>query len=173
MAQISESHFSFESPIGTFDGAIVPNASQYADLTVGGASQSGNDGASGGPIKNFITTVLAVGAQNIDMRLEFHKRTLSKTVNTASFFPPSLIGWINLLGSEDNLPSNWPGGRFAVATAYGTMFAWFVDGLSIPYEDIDPGAGQLHVNVVNQSATAKAAGAAGYLYLRVGTVQAS
>jgi hypothetical protein len=53
------------------------------------------------------------------------------------------------------------------------MFAWFVDGLSIPYEDIDPGEGQLHVNVLNQSGTVKNEGDDGYLYLRVGTVQAS
>lgn len=173
MAQISESHFSFESPVGAFDEAIAVGASQYADLTVGGASQTGNDGASGGPIKSFITTLLAIGKQDIDMRVEFSKRTLSKVVNTASFFPSSLIGWVNLVGSGDSIPANWPGGRFAVATTYGTMFAWFLDGLSIPYEDIDPGAGQLHVNVVNQSGTAKSAGTAGYLYLRVGTVQAS
>ena len=107
------------------------------------------------------------------MRVEFYKKTLSKVVNTASFFPSNLIGWVNLIGTEDNLPANWPGGRFAVATVYGTMFAWFVDGLSIPYEDIDPGEGQLHVNVLNQSGTAKSDGTAGYLYLRVGTVQAS
>jgi hypothetical protein len=165
VAQISESHFSFESPVGAFDDAIAVGASQYADLTVGGGNA--------GPTKCFITTLLAIGKQDIDMRVEFSKRTHSKVINTASFFPSSLIGWVNLLGSEDNLPGNWPGNRFAVATAYGTMFAWFVDGLSIPYEDIDPGNGQLHVNVVNQSATAKSAGTAGYLYLRVGTVQAS
>jgi hypothetical protein len=172
LAQISESHYSFESPVGAFDAAIAPEASTYADLSVGGATQPNNAGASGGPIKTFITTVLAIGKQNIDMRLEFHKKTLSKVVNTASFFPSNLIGWINLVGLDDNLPANWPGGRFAVATAYGTMFAWFVDGLSIPYEDAD-GNGLLHTNVVNQSGTAKSAGTAGYLYLRVGTVQAS
>ncbi len=165
MAQISESHYSFESPADAFDAALVPQASTFADLTVGGGNA--------GPTKAFITTLLAVGVQDLDMRVEFYKRTLSKTVNTASYFPPSLIGWVNLIGSSDNLPANWPGGRFAVATTYGTMFAWFLDGLSIPYEDIDPGTGQLHINVLNQSATAKAAGSAGYLYLRVGTVQAS
>ncbi len=165
MTQISESHYSFESAASTFDSAIAIGASQYADLTVG----SGN----AGPLKSFITTIEVIGKQNLDMRVEFHKKTLSKVVNTASYFPPALIGWVNLLGSDDNLPANWPGGRFAVATTYGTMFVWFLDGLSIPYEDIDPGDGQLHVNVVNQSGTAKSAGTAGYLYLRVGTVQAS
>jgi len=172
VAQISESHFSFESATTDFTDAIVPSASDFADLTVGGASQSANEGASGGPIKSFITTIEAIAAQDLDWRVEFHKRTLSKTVNTATYFPPNLIGYVNLLGTTDNLPASWPGGRFAVATAYGTMFAWFVDGLSIPYEDAD-GLGQLHVNLLNQSATAKSTGTAGYLYLRVGTVQAS
>ena len=164
MTQISESHFSFESG-EEFAAAIVPSASTSADLTVGGGNA--------GPLKSFVTTVEMLCAQDLDWRLEFHKKTLSRTVNTASYFPPNLIGWINLLGTTDNLPASWPGGRFAVATAYGTMFAWFLDGLSIPYEDRDPGTGQLHVNLVNQSATAKSAGSAGYVYLRVGTVQAS
>ena len=172
MAQISESHFSFESALTDFTDVIVPQASDYADLTVGGASQSDNSGSSGGPLKTFITTVEAIAAQDLDWRVEFHKRTLSKTVNTATYFPPNLIGWINLLGTTDNLPASWPGGRFAVATTYGTMYAWFLDGLSIPYEDAD-GNGQLHVNMLNQSGTAKNEGADGYLYLRVGTVQAS
>ena len=165
VAQISESHYSFESANTDFAAAIMPAASAYADLTVGGGNA--------GPLKSFITTLHVIAVQDLDMRVEFHKRTYSKTVNTASFFPPALIGYVNLIGSTDNLPSNWPGGRFAVATQYGTVFSWFLDGLSIPYEDIDPGNGQLHVNLVNQSGTAKSAGAAGYLWLRVGTVQAS
>ena len=165
MAQISESHYSFESGNADFNTAIMPAASQYVDLTVGGGNA--------GPLKSFITTLHVIAVQDLDMRVEFHKKTLSKVVNTATYFPPALIGYVNLIGSTDNLPSNWPGGRFAVATIYGTVYSWFIDGLSIPYEDIDPGTGQLHVNVVNQSGTAKAAGAAGYLWLRVGTVQAS
>jgi hypothetical protein len=172
VSQISESHFSFESSVSDFTGAVAVGASTYADLTIGGAGGQANGGASGGPAKTFITTLLAVSMQNIDMRVEFLKRTQSRVVNTASFFPTNLIGWVNLIGTDDNLPANWPGGRFAVATTYGTAFAWFVDGLSIPYEDAD-GVGQLHVNVVNQSGTAKSAGTAGYLYLRVGTVKAS
>ncbi len=165
MAQISESHFSFESALTDFANVIVPQASDYADLTVGGGDA--------GPLKSFITTIEAVCAQDLDFRIEFHKKTLSKTVNTASYYPPNLIGWVNLLGTTDNLPASWPGGRFAVATTYGTMYAWFLDGLSIPYEDRDPGTGQLHINVLNQSGTDKNEGDDGYLYLRVGTVQAS
>ena len=165
MAQISESHYSFESASTDFAAAIMPAASAYADLTVGGGNA--------GPLKSFITTIHVMAVQDLDWRVEFHKKTYSKRVNTASYFPPALIGYVNLIGSTDSLPSNWPGGRFAVATIYGTMFSWFVDGQSIPYEDIDPGEGQLHVNMVNQSGTAKSAGAAGYLWLRVGTVQAS
>jgi len=165
VAQISESHYSFESATTDFTDAIVPNASDYADLTVGGGNA--------GPLKSFITTIEAICAQDIDLRVEFHKKTYSKTVNTATYFPPNLIGWVNLLGTTDALPASWPAGLFAVATSYGTMFAWFLSGLSIPYEDRDPGTGQLHINVLNQSATAKSSGTAGYLYLRVGTVQAS
>lgn len=165
MAQISESHFSFESSASDFTGAVSPGASTYADLTVGGAA--------GGPLKSFITSMLVIGKQDIDMRVEFYKKTQSKVVNTASYFPSSLIGWVDLVGSTDSIGATWPAGHFAVATAFGTMFAWFLPGLSIPYEDIDPGTGQMHVNVVNQSGTAKSAGTAGYLYLRVGTVQAS
>lgn len=165
MAQISESHYSFESASTDFDVAISPGASRYADLTVGGGNA--------GPLKSFITTIEMIGAQDLDYRLEFHKKSYSNVLNTASFFPPNLIGWVNLLGSTDNAPASWPSGAFAVATTYGTHFAWFLSGLSIPYEDRHPGTGQLHVNLVNQSGTAKNAGAAGYVYLRVGTVQAS
>ena len=133
MAQISESHFSFESATTDFTAVVVPQASASADLTVGGASQSSNSGASGGPIKNFITSLEMVAAQDLDWRGGFHKKTLSKTINTASYYPPNLIGWVNLLGSTDALPASWPAGHFAVATSYGTMFAWFLGCLSIPY----------------------------------------
>ena len=159
---ITDSHFSFESAASDFTGAISPGASAYADLTVGGGNA--------GPLKAFITTVEVIGKQDLDMRVEFYKKTLSKVVNTASYFPSNLIGWVNLVGSSDNLPANWTGAGVATATTFGTMFAWFLGGLSIPYEDRDPGNGELHVNVVNQSGTAKDAGTAGYLFLRVGTV---
>ena len=164
MAQISESHFSFESANSDFTGAVSPGASDYADLTVGGGNA--------GPTKCFITSLQAICKQDIDMRVEFYKKTYSRVVNTASYFPTNLIGWVNLVGTSDALPANWTGAGVATATTYGTMFAWYLGGLSIPYEDRD-GTGQVHVNVVNQSGTAKSAGQAGYLYLRVGTVQAS
>lgn len=173
MAMITESHYSFESQPGAFDGAIsggavagFPGASQYADLSVGGATQPNNRGASGGPIKSFITSLLAISAQNLSMRVEFHKKSYGTVVNTASFFPSNLIGWVNLVNAGPDTQ------EAAVATLYGTMFAWFVNGLSIPYEDAD-GNGLLHTNVVNMSDTAKSAGSAGYLFLRVGTVFAS
>ena len=159
---ITDSHFSFESSASDFTGAISPGASAYADLTVGGGNA--------GPLKAFITTVEVIAKQDIDMRVEFYKKTLTKVVNTASYFPSNLIGWVNLVGSGDNLPANWTGAGVATATTFGTMFAWFLGGLSIPYEDRDPGNGELHVNVVNQSGTAKDAGTAGYLFLRGGTV---
>jgi hypothetical protein len=161
---IGESHFSFESAASDFTDAVAVGASTYADLTVGGGNA--------GPTKSFITTLEVIAKQDLDWRVEFYKKTYSSVINTASYFPSNLIGFVNLLGSSDNLPSSWPAGHFAVATTYGTMFVWFLQGLSIPYEDRD-GVGQLHVNLVNQSGTAKSTGTAGYLWLRVGTVNAA
>lgn len=163
---VTSSHFFFESTPSDFTGAISPGgASDYADLTIGGGID--------GPAKSFIASVRVIAKQDLIARLEFYRRTQSKVVNTASFFPSSLIGWVDLLDSNSGVPANWPAGRFAVATTYGTMFAWFLEGITIPYEDLDPGTGQLHINYVNLSDAAKSAGTAGYLNIQVGTINAS
>lgn len=172
MSHITESHFTFSSVPGAFDSALSPGASQYADLTVGGSSQAANSGASGGPVKTFINSVLLLSKEDLKWRVEFHRKTLSNVVNTASYFPSNLIGWTYVQDTGGALPANWTGAGVANATPYGTMFASFISGLNIPYEDAD-GNGQVHVNVVNLAGQAKSAGTAGYLYLSVGTIAAS
>ena len=69
-------------------------------------------------------------------------------------------------------------GRFAFQAGDGTQiagagpFLYYVDGLDIPYLDLDgatPPAhvGQIHVGLVNRSATAKNAGATGEIVLEI------
>ena len=165
MAHVTSSHFFFETASTALTGAVSPGgASAYADLPIGGGID--------GPAKCFISSVRVISSQDLISRLEFYRKTYSKVVNTASYFPPSLIGWVDLLDTNSGVPSNWPAGRFAVATTYGTFFAWFLEGITIPYEDLDPGTGQLHINWVNLSDTAKTAGT-GTLNIQVGTVNAS
>lgn len=58
-----------------------------------------------------------------------------------------------------------------LATAYGTMFAYFASNLRIPYVDLDStrGGGELHVNLVNTNG-GKTAGDSGAVQIRFGMV---
>jgi len=165
MAQITESHFTFESASSDFTGAISPSASAYADLTVGGDNTAG-------PVKSFINSVRLISKEDLKWRVEFYKKTYSKVINTASYFPSNLLGWIYVQDTAGALPANWTGAGVSNATAYGTMYASYISGLNIPYEDRD-GTGQIHVNIVNLAGQAKSAGSAGYLHIAVGTIAAS
>lgn len=69
-------------------------------------------------------------------------------------------------GDPADLDSNSWIGRWGFQAADGLRIAgagpylYYIDGLDVPYEDQDA-TGELHVSLVNRSATAKSAGAAG------------
>ena len=165
---ITESiHFVDSQQATDFRGAISPAASAYADIALAQGSDT-----TVGPHKCIINSVRIVSIQDLSWRVEFYGKSYS--VHTASSYPdPSqLIGWSDHLRSNDNIPANWTGIHTTTATTFGTLFASFIGGLNIPYEDRQ-GVGRLHVNLLNTSATAKSAGDVGLVHLRVGVVYAS
>ena len=151
-----------------FRGAISPTgASAYADIAL--ASGTPTDV---GPQKCIINSVRLIAVQDTNWQVQFHSKSYS--LHTASSYPnPSnLIGWSNHLSTVHPILANWTGAATTTATAYGTLYASYISGLNIPYEDRQ-GTGRLHVNLVNQGPTLKSAGDVGILHLRVGVIYAS
>lgn len=165
--QTTGSHHIFDSDQTQFRTALVTQASESANLTVGGVSA--------GPVKGFISTVRLLSLQDLDYRVEFYARRVSATRgSSASAYanPSQLLGYVNCLGSLTALPANWTGFGTTTATGYGTLFAYFLGGLSIPYMDRD-GLGELHCNLLNLDGTAKLPGDTGIVHLTVGVIAAS
>ena len=166
---ITESiHYVDSSQSADFRGAISPGgASAYADIALASGTP-----AEVGPHKCIINSVRILAMQDTDWQVQFHSKSYS--LHSASSYPnPSnLIGWSNHLSTAQNIPANWTGAATTTATTYGTMYASYVSGLNIPYEDLQ-GVGRLHVNLVNRGATGKTAGDVGIVHLRVGVIYAS
>ena len=159
---IKETHHFFDSDWTTqFRNAMpVAGASDFADLTIGGASP-------GGQLKGYITSIRLLSLQNNAWDVEFYSRTLPSATGFLSGAVPPYNQ-----GTNNNL-IDWH--SFAVVTgkAYATIFAYAVSNLKIPYVDMDPGpGGRLHVNLVNQS-TSKNPGDSGLVQIRVGFIQAA
>ena len=156
MAQISESFHYVRSVNTAFRNALVPQASQFADLPI-------VSGQAAGPNRVWITSLKILSRQNLDWRVEFHGRSLGtgSGLHSASGFANvnSLQGYVGFTNNA--------------ATAYATSFLYYTHGLKIPYEDQE-GKGELHLNLLNQHAsTAKVANDAGEVFIHVGTIDAS
>ena len=150
---ITESINFVHSRPGDFDGVLPTLASAYADLPlVRGAA------VPGGPSHVFINNIRLLSAQNLKWRVEVYGKSLPVATLAAS--PES---WVPLL-TTSYIGSD--------ATAYGTLYAYYTQGLKVPYEDMQ-GRGELHVNVLNQDGTAKSAGSAGFVHLLIGTISAA
>ena len=164
---ITESVHFVDSSQSDFRENIVPLASAYADIALAAGTES-----TLGPHKCIISSVRIISVQDLAWRVEFWGKSYS--VHTASSYgdPSQLIGWSDHLDSTDNIPANWTGIHTTTATRFGTMYASFITGLNIPYEDRQ-GTGRLHINLVNQGTAAKSAGDVGLIHLRVGVVHAS
>ncbi len=154
--QASESVYIFRSDAKTDLQAALPlQASAYVNLTVGGANR--------GQLKGYITSVKIQSIQLLDWRIEFHSRRLSQA--SAPFYALGASWYNSLLG--------YVGFSNNAATAYGTSYLYYTQGLKIPYID-DDGLGELHLNVVNQhSATAKLPGDTGAIHVAVGFISGS
>ena len=150
---ISESINFVHSSNGDFEGALVSLASVYADLPIARGHST-----PGGPQHVFINNIRLLSAQNLKWRVEVYGKSLP--VATRSDSPET---WAPLL-TASYLTTD--------ATPYGTLFAYFTQGLKVPYEDMQ-GRGELHINLLNQDGTAKAAGSAGFVHILVGTIAAA
>ena len=162
MAQISESFHYVRSADADFRTTLAPQASEYADLPIVSAQAAG-------PNRVWITSLKILSIQNLDWRVEFHGRSLAppKPTYTASGYlgTNSLQGYVGFTNNA--------------ATAYGTCYLYYTHGLKIPYEDQD-GEGELHLNLLNQSApnqvvgrSTKFAGDVVAVFIHVGTIDAS
>jgi hypothetical protein len=158
-----------------FRGAIAGNgtgaadsASAYADIMFARGAISG-EGDHG---KAIIKSVRIVSIENVTYRVDFYDRTLPQ----ATVYGPlqstgnlnGLLGSVNMVAPGGTQPSAY----YATGYKIGTLFAYVAEGLDIPVIDMTA-RGQLHVNLVNISGTAKSAGDVGALHLRVGTINAS
>ena len=163
MAQISESFHYVRSGNTDFRNALSPQASQYADLPIVSAQAAG-------PNRVWITSLKILSIENLDWRVEFHGRSLSAG-SGVTYSASGYLGTNSLQG--------YVGFTNNAATAYATTFLYYTHGLKIPYEDQD-GTGQLHINLLNQSAPNQAAGRAtkfagdeGAVFIHVGIIDAS
>lgn len=148
------------------NGTGAPDtASMYADLQFaqGVPANLGDMG------KAIVKSIRLLSIENVTYRVDFYDRSVPVATAPANMNLQGLIGSVALTPPGGAQPSS---SYFATAYKIGTLFAYFAEGLDIPVID-KTGKGQLHVNLVNISATAKSAGDVGAVQLRVGTVFAS
>lgn len=136
-----------------FTAAAAQNAMITADLI-------NNSVGAGGNARSRIKSISILSDQNLAWEVNF-------------------FGDSNFMVNQANLDSVLFLGRWTFQVADGLQIAatgpylYYVDGLDIPYLDADgatPPAhvGQIHVGLVNRSATAKNAGATGEIVLELG-----
>ena len=155
--QITESlHYGRSDYTADFRLGLVTNASQYANLQV-------VQGLSRGDVKGYIVSAKIQSIQKLDWRLEIHSRRLSEA--SAPFYSGTRMARMNNLVATIQFSKEQ-------ATGYATSFMYFRDALKIPYIDEDS-LGEVHVNLLNQNATAKLPGDTGAIHVAFGFVAAS
>ena len=139
------------------DTDFILGAAQNAMLTADIANDSVG---AGGNVRSRIKSLMILSDQNLAWEVNFFGRNTYMT-NQADL---DLVFFI---------------GRYAFQAGDGLQiaatgpFIYYIDGLDIPYQDADgatPPAhvGQLHIGLVNRSATSKNAGATGEVVLEIG-----
>lgn len=129
-----------------FTGAIVQNASEQENIVLTPTLQGVN-----GTAQVFIRAIGIISDQNLAWELQF---------------------WSTDGFEDSNLDLDSNVGRWTFQAADGVQIAgtgsyyYYIDGLSIPYYD-DDHTGELHVSLVNRSATSKNAGATGEIVVKV------
>jgi len=141
-----------------FTGAIAAaGAAATAHLTV--ASGAVPEGlAAGRTVRSRLKSIRILSVQLLPWEVQlFHKAT---GIGGAVIDSETFIGTWAFTGS--GTPGD--GSR---ATG-DTFYCFYVDGLDVPYEDLD-GTGQIHVRLINRhAATAKIAGASGAIVIEFG-----
>lgn len=150
----------FTGPIAGVGSGALDSASRYADIQIAEGSQ--NVGGN----KLLIKSIRLLSIENVTYRVEFWEKSVP--LATRSLNAHGLLGAVNMVAPGGAQPTAY----FATAYQVATLFVYIAEQLDIPYHD-KSGQGQLHVNLVNISGTAKSAGDVGALHLRVGTIAAS
>jgi hypothetical protein len=139
------SFFYVDSATGDhFTGPLVDNASEFEVFTIS---------APHGRVPITIGSIRIISAENLDWDVVF--------------FTSAAPGSAASLASAFRVIGRWP---FVAADAermVGQGYVYDVDGLLIPYAD-EQSLGRITVAIYNRNATAKTAGAAGFLHLRLG-----
>lgn len=123
-----------------FTGEILQNAAEEENIEVPQALQGMN-----GTVRAIVRAVNIISDENLAWELWFFQ---------------------NDLFQESNLDNDRFTGKYTFAAADAVRiggtgaYYYYKDTLAIPYEDLDK-TGELHVALVNRSAGAKTAGAAG------------
>lgn len=131
-------------PATQFVGALAQHAAETADLITGAAIGQVDGGLSAGKtLKSRLRALLIASVQNLAWEIVLWGKDTYNTGAIADQFP--LAQW-----------------NFAVndgAQIAGTgLYYYYVDGLDAPYVDLDH-TGELHLMLINRSATGKNAGA--------------
>ena len=128
-----------------FRSTIAQNAGENLSLDV-------NNGGFGIRVDSIIRTLQIMSKEDLQWELWFY----GKNTYNASADPDvnTRLGWF------------WFGvsGRQIAATG---LYHYYVDGLYIPYRDLDQ-TGKIHMSLINRSAAAKTAGDAGAVKVVLG-----
>jgi hypothetical protein len=134
-----------------FRDALVTNAVEYEDLQLGENIGAGRIG------RCRLRSLAIVATENLDYEVWLLGRTGGITADPDT--NPFRGFWSFVAGD-------------AKRSAGAGLYHYYVDGLDVPYEDDDRGAGAagtaayLHVGLVNRSAAAKSAAGPGELSIR-------
>jgi len=130
-----------------FTTALAQNASESENLLLPTALDGVNGNA-----RSIIRGITVISDQNLDWQLVFFN---SDTFVNADIDLNTAIASYKFTASTDALQVGGSGSYY-----------YFKDGLNLPYLDAD-NTGELHVLLVNRSATGKNAGATGEVVIKV------
>jgi hypothetical protein len=137
------------------------------------------------------TQLIAAAAQNVALTVNMVQgsgigqvdgsvaggNTVKSRVRAITILSVQNLAWEVILWGKDTyntgaIEAQFPLGQWAFATGDGTQIAgtglylYHVDGLDIPYVDLDA-SGEVHLMLVNRSAGAKSADAAGAILVQL------
>ena len=140
-------------PATQFIGALAQNAAETANLVQGSdIGQVDGSISAGYSVNGLIVAALILSVENLAWEvMVWGKDTYNTPTDYADLFP--LGQWAFAAG--DGLRTGGAG-----------PYYYYIDGLAIPVVDLDR-TGELHLMLINRSAGAKTAGAAGALLLQL------
>jgi len=129
-----------------FTGAIAQNASEAEDIALPGALAGINGNA-----RSHLRSITILSDQNLAWEVMLFS---SDTQEDTDADVDTMVGWWQFSTAG------------AVQLAGAGLFRYYIDGLAVPYVD-DDNSGELHVKLVNRSATGKNAGATGEVIIEL------